>query len=253
MLPWKKLVSWLVIGLPALSGIVLYLFAPSSRFLALVLLGCAVLAAGFVLLHLLRKRHKKIGGTLLILLTVLVSAGLITSIWVGRLIGSAMSGQPDTPCDYLVLLGAGINGTTPSQSLRSRIDAAAVYLQEHPQVQCILSGGQGEGEDISEAECMFRELTALGIDPQRLWLEDRSTSTKENIAYSLELIRQKTGSVPEKLGVLSNEYHLYRASFFVREQGLEPICISVKTDRFGLFISYFVREIFAVCFYSVFG
>jgi uncharacterized SAM-binding protein YcdF (DUF218 family) len=250
---WKKCISWLAISLPALCGILLYFIAPSSRFLALVLLGCAALAAVFVLLHLLRKRHRKVGSSLLVLLSIFVSAGLIVAIWVGCLIGSAIPGHPDKSCDYLVLLGAGINGTTPSQSLQMRIDAAAVYLQEHPQVQCILSGGQGDGEDISEAECMFRALTAMGIDPQRLWLEDRSTSTKENISYSLELLRQKTGSIPQELGVLSNEYHLYRASFFVREQGLEPVCISVKTDRFGLFISYFVREIFAVCFYSVFG
>lgn len=249
----KKLISWLAIGLPALCGILLYCFAASSRFLAMVLIGCAVGAGIFVLLHLLRKQHKKVGGILLIICTILVSVGLIASIWVGCLIGGAMSGHPDQSCSYLVLLGAGLNGSVPSKSLQSRIDAAAIYLQEHPQVQCILSGGQGPGEDITEAACMFRELTAMGIDPERLWLEERSTSTKENIIFSLEVIREKTGSVPQTLGVLSNEYHLYRASFFVQEQGLMPVCVSVKTDRFGLFISYYIREIFAVCFYSVFG
>jgi len=253
MLIWKKLIAWLAVSLPAISGLLLYFLAPGCRFLGLVLLGCAGLVALFFLLHKLRRSHPGTGGALLVILTVLVSAGLVFGIWLGCLIGSAMPGQPDHPCQYLILLGAGVNGTTPSLSLQDRIHAAGVYLQEHPQVQCILSGGQGEGEDISEAECMLRELTAMGLEPDRFWLEERSTSTRENIAFSLEVIREKTGTTPTEVGILSNEYHLYRAALFAREQGLDPICIGAKSSRLGLFISYFVREIFAVGYYSVFG
>lgn len=253
MFSFKKLLSLLAVSIPAVCGLILYFFAAGCRFLAFVLFGCAGLVTVFLLLLRLRRFRPKAGNCMLIILTVITCVGLAVSIWAGILIGSAMPGQPDRACEYLILLGAGVNGTTPSQSLQERIDAAGVYLLEHPQVQCILSGGQGDGEDISEAECMFRALTAKGIAPERLWLEDRSTSTKENLAFSLALIQEKTGSKPEEIGILSSNYHLYRAGRFAREQGVEPICIGAKTERIELFISYFVREIFAVCFYSVFG
>jgi len=253
MVLFKKLIGALAVALPAVCGLILYFFAAGCRFLAFVLFGCAGLALVFLLLHKLRRHRPKLGKVLLILLTVITGIGLFISIWAGILIGRAMPGQPDRACQYLILLGAGVNGTTPSASLQERIDAAAEYLQQHPQVQCILSGGQGDGEDISEAECMFRALTAKGIAPERLWLEDRSTSTKENLAFSLAVIREKTGGTPSEVGILSSSYHLYRAGRFAREQGVEPICIGAKTRRPELFVSYFVREIFAVCFYSVFG
>ena len=193
------------------------------------------------------------GNILLSILSILTGTCLVIGIWVGILVGQAMPGQPERSCRYLIVLGAGVNGTTPSQSLQERIDAAGDYLKAHPEVQCILSGGQGDREDISEAECMFRALTAKGIAPERFWLEGKSTSTKENIAFSMALLQEKVGEIPEEIGILSSQYHLYRAGHFVREQGLQPVCIGAKTARIELFISYFVREIFAVCFYSVFG
>ena len=253
MFSLKKLLGWAVVIAPVLCGLILYFFAAGCRFLAFVLFGIAGLAALFLLLHRLRRTHRKAGTLMLIILSVITGLGLAISIWAGILIGSAMAGQPEKPCDYLILLGAGVNGTTPSQSLQERIDAAYFYLQAHPQVQCILSGGQGDGEDISEAECMFLALTAKGIAPERLWLENCSTSTKENLVFSLALLQEKTGSTPSEIGILSSQYHLYRAGRFARELGVEPICIGAKTQRIELFISYFVREIFAVCFYSVFG
>ena len=253
MFAFKRLLGVGSVVLPALCGFILYFFAAGCRFLAFVLFGCAGLAALFVLLHLLRRSRPKIGNILLAAFSILTCTCLLIGIWVGILILQAMPGQPDSSCQYLILLGAGVNGTTPSQSLQERIDAASIYLKAHPDVHCILSGGQGSGEDISEAQCMFQALTAAGIAPERFWLEDKSTSTKENITFSLALIREKTGELPKEIGILSSRYHLYRAGIFAREHGVEPVCIGAETQRFELFLSYFVREIFAVCFYSVFG
>ena len=153
----------------------------------------------------------------------------------------------------MIVLGAGINGSTPSRSLQDRIDAAYAYLTEHPQVQCIVSGGQGPGENLTEAQCMYDHLTAMGIDGSRIWLEDRSTSTLENIEFSLNVIEEKTGSRPDAAGILSSEYHLYRAGLFAKQQGLTAVGIPARTYWRHLFVSYFVREIFAVLYYSILG
>ena len=70
------------------------------------------------------------------------------------------------PAKAVIVLGAGVNGTQPSLSLRTRLDAALAYLERWPEVPVVLTGGQGYGERISEAQCMYDYLTARGVDPR---------------------------------------------------------------------------------------
>ena len=106
------------------------------------------------------------------LLTVILAVGvLVVGITEGIIIHASF-GNPEEPVDYVVVLGAKVNRDGPSVSLWDRICAAYTYLDEHPNVTAVLSGGQGTDEPITEAECMYRELVNLGIDPQRLWMEE---------------------------------------------------------------------------------
>ena len=146
-----------------------------------------------------------------------------------------------------------MEGTAPAVSLQSRINAAYDYLTANPDTIAILSGGQGEDEGISEAQCMFNNLTAMGIDADRLWLEDKSTSTWENLKFSLAVIESKTGSKPEKIGILSSEYHLYRAGLFAEDCGFEAVGIPAHTEQFTIRINYFLREVAGVWHYYVLG
>ena len=109
--------------------------------------------------------------------------------------------------DYMIVLGAKVNGTSPSLSLQNRIDTAARYLKENEKTIVIVSGGQGPDEDISEAEAMRQGLVAQGIGAERIIIEDKSTSTYENMSFSKKLIPSGLDT-----GLLvTNDYHLYRA------------------------------------------
>ena len=152
---------------------------------------------------------------------------------------------------YLLVLGTAVEGTEPSSMLADRIRGAYDYLTAHPEVICIVSGGKGDSVNLSEAQCMFNELTELGIDGSRIWMEDRAATTVENFEFSLALIREKTGTQPDTLGVLSSEFHLLRARMFAREQGIIPVAIPAKTSDTGTFISYFLREIVMVWYYTL--
>ena len=152
-----------------------------------------------------------------------------------------------------MVLGAGVNGTVPSRSLQDRLDAALAYLQTHPDSVAVVSGGQGAGEEISEADCMFSYLTAHGIPADRVWMEDRATNTLENLQLSAEVIESHTGVSPEKIAIVSSEYHLCRASLFASRLGLEAECIPAATGRLALRCNYYIREIFAVWYYFIFG
>ena len=88
-----------------------------------------------------------------------------------------------------VVLGCSVKGTKPSRILEERIDAAYDYLSVNKDAVCILSGGRGPGEDITEAQCMYEVLTKRGISENRLILEERSTTTEENLKYTGEILK----------------------------------------------------------------
>lgn len=192
------------------------------------------------------KKHPVLAG-LLLLLAVLVLAFIVTGI----IIMTFSSGNGEF--DYLLVLGTTVNGTEPSSMLADRIHAAYTYLSAHPDTICVVSGGKGDENNLSEAQCMFNELTKLGITPERILMEDQAVSTVENFSLSLELIEQETGVRPEKLGVLSSEFHLLRANMFAKREGITAVTIPAKTSDPGTFWSYFLREIVLVWYYGLLG
>lgn len=192
------------------------------------------------------KKHPILSG-FLIFLTLLVLAAVLT----GAVIMDAADGSTGE-FKHLIVLGTAVNGTEPSLMLADRIEAAGNYLEENQDVMCIVSGYQSGEGNISEAQCMYNELTEMGIAPDRIIMEDKATSTEENLEYSLALIEEISGSRPETVGILSSEMHLYRASMFADEQDVTAYMIPAETSDTGTFIYYFIREIVLVWYYSVF-
>lgn len=169
------------------------------------------------------------------------------------LIIHASFGDKDETCQYMVVLGAKVRYDGPSVSLMDRIRAAADYMNAHPEVIAIVSGGQGPDEPMPEAQCMYEELVKLGIDPTRIWMEDKATSTWENLHFALDMIEEKTGQRPEKIGLLSSEYHMFRAKMFAKECGVEAVGIPARTSRLSQMINHFMREVAGVWHYIILG
>lgn len=145
---------------------------------------------------------------------------------------------------YLIVLGARVKGNVPSLSLQYRIDRAADYLKLNGSTVAIVSGGRGPGEDISEAEAMKQGLINQGIEEGRIIMEDESTSTSENIAFSKEFIPD-----PSSIGlIVSNDFHLYRAVKMAEREGLKVTGVPAKTPRIVLVKSY-IREYLAITKY----
>lgn len=243
---------WLCCCACALVGLLIYFIAPACLFSAVLAFGAAGIFLCCQLLQLSKKRYPRLSRVLFILLAVSLFIGMVAAVITGILIGNAAAGDTATACDYIIVLGAGVDGTVPSLSLQERLDAAYRYLTAHPDAVCIVSGGQGPGEVITEAQCMYNTLTAMGIRSDRIIQEDKASNTQENIAFSMDLIEARTGSRPDTVGIVSSEYHLYRASLFAREQKLISVGIPARTTKFGLLINYFLREIVAVWYYSLF-
>ena len=227
-------------GLFLRFAVVGYTFSSFVCFCLLSLVVC------YRAIFLLAKKHRSVAKALHLVLDICVGLGVAVVSLTLLVICKESVGAAQMPCQHVVVLGAGVHGTVPSLSLRNRLDAAAVYLKEHPDVICIVSGGQGEGEDISEAQCMYEDLVAHGIAPERIWMEDQSTSTEENLRFSLDLIESRTGVRPEAVGVLSSEYHLLRAGMMGDKVGVQVYGIPARTSRLSMRINYFLREVAGV-------
>ena len=159
----------------------------------------------------------------------------------------------DPASDYLIVLGAKVNGTTPSHAMEDRLTAALDYLNAYPESTVIVSGGQGDDEGISEAEAMAVWLRAHGIDDSRILLEDRSESTRENLENSFAIIRSRGGDPADGVAIVTSEYHLYRAREIAAALGARPIGVAAKTGIFGMQVNYFIREGFAVGYMKLAG
>lgn len=248
-----KRFGWLLLIALLCLVVVCSLILPGYSFSRNLALVCIAVVLLFRFLRWLRTKKPKLAKVLRTVLIIGICLVLALAVFTGIWIASAARGEADTPCEYVIVLGAGVRGTEPSLILSSRINSAYTYLTEHPNVVCIVSGGQGSGEDISEAQCMYEHLVEKGIAPERIWLESKSTSTRENLRFSLELIEEKTGQRPSQAAVLSNEFHLFRASLFAAEQELDMVGVPAKTPWLTLLVNYFLREIVAVWYYMILG
>lgn len=173
---------------------------------------------------------------------IFMAAILCSFVIIELLVTVNLRAKPYVDCEYLIILGCRVKGTEVSKSLKARLDAALAYIEGNENVTIIVSGGQGRGEEISEAQAMKEYLVAHGIAQTQILMEDKSADTSENIRFSAEYI----GNAAAKIGVVSNDFHLFRAKYLVWAQGFSNVCgIAAPTDRV-LFLNYMIREYFGV-------
>lgn len=133
--------------------------------------------------------------------------------------------------DCIIVLGAQVKEDGPSVILRKRLDAAYDYLARNPQTRCIVTGGQGANEPVTEASAMADYLVACGIDQSRIVCEERAENTKQNIAYSMEFLDPENDTV----GIVTNNFHVFRGLRMARAGGIRHAC-GIAADSLPLFL-----------------
>lgn len=176
----------------------------------------------------------------------LVFAGSAAAVCVGlcAFFSVNMAACMDKPLDdteAVIVLGCQVKGEVPSTMLAYRLVAAAEVLTEHPEAVCVVSGGQGSGEDIPEAEAMRRYLVEkLGIDNDRVIKEDSSVNTRENIRLSAALLSER--GITDNVVIVTSDFHQYRADIYARKNGYKEIGHrSSKTPARNI-ANYWIRE-----------
>lgn len=189
------------------------------------------------------------GRILLTAAGVLVGISIIGALIISGFMVRAMNDKPDNKQTTLVVLGCQINGETPSRMLKRRLDAAYEYLSEHKDENVIVSGGQGSDEVTSEADVMRKYLLNKGMDESRIFMEDKSTSTEENIRFSKEIIEKE--GLCKDITIVTDGFHQLRADIFAKREGMNSCNISAETEGW-LLPTYWIREWYGVLHCLVF-
>ncbi len=191
-------------------------------------------------LHKIRK-NKKGKYITNVLFGLMGAAGMYVLVVMGLMISYSL--RPPAENSVVVVLGCQVNGDRPSLMLGRRIDAAARYLNEHPDLKCIVSGGKGNHENISEAQCMYNELVSRGISADRIFMEDKSSNTDENIRFSRDIIDRE--GLGRELAVVTDGFHQFRASMTAEKYGCHCGAVNAETPGF-LLANFTTRELLAI-------
>lgn len=225
-----------------LLGALMQFVFTAVRFTGFLFWCAAAVLALFALLTRWREKHHWALWARRGLLALLAAGFAFFAVLECRVLSWARTDN-ETPVSAVIVLGAGVNGRTPSLSLLTRLDAALAYIQDKPDIPVVVSGSQGRGEEISEARCMYDWLAARGVPAERIILEERAANTEENIRYSLELLEKL--DIAGNIAVVSSDYHLCRAAMHLGGD-MVPVAARMPARYLPLTVNYYIREAFGI-------
>ena len=222
-------------------------------FLALCFAALAGVFLAYMALKILAPKHEKPVRVLNKILTyAIILFALALAVTEAVIVSEAKrAGESDPQVEYVIVLGAGVNGTQPSLSLRVRLDAALEYAEAHPEAMLIVSGGKGPGEDISEAQCMADWFIRRGVVEDRIILEDQAESTVENLRFSRAILEELD---PDFGGVclITAGYHIMRAKLMALDNGFTTVWARPASTGYPILeLNYYLREAVAVWVYML--
>ena len=187
------------------------------------------------------------------LAALLFAAGVATfSVVSGMMLKASLTAAPsDCPGYTLVVLGCKVHGDQPSWMLNDRLEKAYAILSDNPNIKCVVSGGKGNDEQFTEAYVMKKYLVEKGISSDRIYVEDLSESTEQNLLYSKSVIR--LNGLSENIVIVTDRFHELRARIWAEKSGFKNIYSGCCETRSYLVIGYWFREMFGLARLYVFG
>ena len=168
------------------------------------------------------------------------------------IVESVMIGYPKNnikdDSDYLIILGAAVKKSSPSLTLKARLNAAIEYINKtNDDCYIVVSGGRGNDEHISEAFAMKNYLVDFGISEERIIMEDNSRNTYENFKYSKEKIEKHSKKDIKSLNIktVTTDFHALRSSILSKRNGYKNVTFYTSKSKASFIPVYYTREFFA--------
>lgn len=241
-------IIFLACGLLAMAYYTFLLTLPGGRNLGVLLVGIhsvvfLILGLSLVLKHkaLLPERIWILARTMILLFVFWLGSFALVACLIMTNNGDTALERPD----YVLILGAGLDGNKPDRLLQERLETGLSYLRVNPAVPVIVSGGQGSGETSSEAQAMQNYLLQRGIASERILLEDRSQSTQENFLYTARLLEGAGVKLPADILIITSDFHIFRSRILAQRNGF--LCGTKKAPTpVYLLPANLLRESFAL-------
>lgn len=232
--------------------LIIYIIAVNIISSARIAFSLPIIILGIVLILYHFLKEKIIENKLLLkgfkTVKILISIGLICFLAIESIIISYPKYNKEKT-DYILVLGAGLsNRTVPSVILQDRLNAAIKYINENDTKYIVLSGGQGEDEDLPESHVMSKYLEDRGINKDKIIIEDKSRNTNENFKFSKEKIEEHSNKSLSEVNVkiITTDFHAFRSSILAKKNGYVNFNnYSSHTVWYLIPITY-TREAFAV-------
>ena len=232
---------WLIAAIALLGAVCLALPLHIGMTGVCLLLLAAVLLA----LRILKKKNApRRWSRLLIGLTAAGMAAIFGAMGYIAVQGrDSVMTKEQTP-EFIVVLGAQVQGDGPSLTLKKRLDKTLAFMQENPDKTVIVSGGQGPDEAHTEASVMARYLIEHGADASRVIEEDEASNTRENLLFSAKLA-EAAGLDTSRVLIVTSDFHMCRAKYIARTLSMESYGLASDTWPWILKVNYTLREVFA--------
>lgn len=227
-------------------GVVLTKAAGTKFFLIWLVIAAGFAVLGYGLQH---DIFQLLPFPVRIMAAALLIAGSLVFCLVEALVISGFDRDGEAGLPYLVVLGAQMKENGPSVALSRRLDRACDYLVENPNTLCVVSGGQGSNEPVSEAQGMKDYLMKKGIDEERIIMEDQSGNTRQNLEFSRKLIPAEV----TKVGIVTSNFHVYRSMQLAKKQGFPDAEGFGATSGIYFLPNNMLREFFGIMKDWVFG
>jgi len=169
----------------------------------------------------------------------------------GTLMARAKHDAASVDADAVIVLGAAVHGDRVTWVLENRLLAAKDFLDAHPDAICVVTGGQGPGESVSEGSAMKKYLIEQGIAEHRIYAEERAANTIENFQNSKIILDAVLGT-NARLAFVTTDFHVYRAGRVAAAQGIDAVGIAAQ-DVWYLRLNNFLRECVGICVYALRG
>lgn len=237
----------LLIGILCITYLILLLMNMSFTTFLIIYPIIALLCFSYAIIELKTKASilAKIPLFLRCLILSLCGAMLILFIVLEGLIITQGEQNYHGKSDYIIILGAQINGNKISLSLKYRLDAGLELYKKNPDAIFVVSGGKGAKEQKSEAQFMYDYLSEHGVSEQQIIMEDRSTNTYENLLFSKQLLDQYTTSDDYEVTIVTNAFHTYRSKYLAEKIGFNANTYGAKMHTISI-PNFYIREFFGL-------
>ncbi len=174
-------------------------------------------------------RKKRLWLKLLAALLVLALAAFAAlEVYIGLHSRTNIVGEPQT----MVIFGCQVKPWGPSILLQDRLDTALTYLEDHPDMKIVVTGGKGDDEHMSEAQCMYDYLTAHGVDGEKIWMEDQSRNTWQNVNNTFALMQREGWDMTDDVILVSSGFHLARIEMLWDRARIAQLGNEVYNDQY---------------------